>query len=91
MSFDDFKIFTSSFDPAIELHSEPPDVLCAPVSYSDDIEALESDRETSKVAKIRNKVVIQHRAWHLPQVFRSDDSCLPGMEQHCSSILLLTT
>ncbi|RDW83744.1 putative sister chromatid cohesion factor (Chl12) [Aspergillus mulundensis] len=57
----------SSFDPAILLHSEDPDLPSQ--SFSDEFEALNAVR----VEKTRNKVVIQHRAWNLSDVFRSDE------------------
>jgi hypothetical protein len=63
----------SSFDPAIHLHSEgiePPSE-----SFSDELEALHHQR----LEKTRNKVVIQHRAWNLSDVFRSDEDITPGM------------
>ncbi|KXG50260.1 ATPase, AAA-type, core [Penicillium griseofulvum] len=66
--------FLSSFDPAIHLHSEgfgnqnPPSE-----SFSDDIEAIHFDRRE----QTRNRVVIQHRAWDLSDVFRSEDDIRP--------------
>ncbi|RHZ65952.1 putative sister chromatid cohesion factor (Chl12) [Aspergillus thermomutatus] len=60
-----------SFDPAIHLHSEeqnPPSE-----TFSDDLEALNLQRQE----KIRKKVVIQHRAWNLSDVFRSDEDVRP--------------
>ncbi|KAL4905187.1 hypothetical protein BDW74DRAFT_185257 [Aspergillus multicolor] len=57
----------SSFDPAILLHSEDPDLPSQ--SFSDEFEALNAVREE----KTRNKVVIQHRAWNLSDIFRSDE------------------
>lgn len=66
----------SSFDPAIHLHSEDfPDQQLPSESFSDDIEALHLVCEEN----IRNKVVIQHRAWNLSDVFRSDEDIRPGM------------
>lgn len=68
--------FLSSFDPALHLHSE--DLTNAPnlpsQSFSDDIEAIHLHR----LEQTRNKVVIQHRAWNLSDVFRSDDDIRPG-------------
>ncbi|KAL4946971.1 hypothetical protein BDW69DRAFT_190654 [Aspergillus filifer] len=63
-----------SFDPALLLHSEldiPPDLPSQ--SFSDELEALNLVR----VEKTRNKVVIQHRAWNLADVFRSDEDIGP--------------
>ncbi|KAJ6130194.1 hypothetical protein N7512_002974 [Penicillium capsulatum] len=63
--------FLSSFDPALQLHSEDADNAINPPSdtFSDEIEAIHLNRQELT----RNKVVIQHRAWNLSDVFRSDD------------------
>ncbi|THC88313.1 hypothetical protein EYZ11_012237 [Aspergillus tanneri] len=59
-----------SFDPALYLHSEEPGDRGPPSeSFSDDLEALHLQR----LENIHNKVVIQHRAWNLSDVFRSDE------------------
>ncbi|KAL4927259.1 putative sister chromatid cohesion factor (Chl12) [Aspergillus undulatus] len=63
-----------SFDPAFLSHSEfeiPPDLPSE--SFSDELEALNLVR----LEKTRNKVVIQHRAWNLSDVFRSDEDVRP--------------
>jgi hypothetical protein len=62
-----------SFDPALHLHSED---LREPSSqnFEDELEALHQAR----LNKTRNKVVIQHRAWNLSDVFRSDEDVRPG-------------
>lgn len=73
---------SSSFDPAVHLHSEGPTPTAnAPIeekegqlpaasdSFSDDLEALEH----THLEQERNKVVIKHRAWDLSDVFRSGD------------------
>ncbi|GFF32649.1 chromosome transmission fidelity protein 18 [Aspergillus lentulus] len=60
-----------SFDPAIHLHSEEQNPLSE--TFSDDLEALNLHR----LENIRNKVVIQHRAWNLSDVFRSDEDVRP--------------
>lgn len=69
--------FLSSFDPALHLHSEQP-TTNAPhppsESFSDDLEAIHLQR----LEQTPNKVVIQHRAWNLSDVFRSDDDIRPG-------------
>ncbi|KAL4876584.1 hypothetical protein BJY04DRAFT_222916 [Aspergillus karnatakaensis] len=64
-----------SFDPAILLHSEDLfDSRDHPSeTFSDEIEALNIARQE----KTRNKVVIQHRAWNLSDVFRSDEDVRP--------------
>lgn len=67
--------FLSSFDPALHLHSEEPATALPPSeSFSDDLEAIHLQR----LEQTRNKVVIQHRAWNLSDVFRSDDDIRPG-------------
>lgn len=66
-----------SFDPALHLHSEDPGLIAGQLqseSFSDEIEALHLER----IEKIRNRVVVQHRAWDLADVFRSDDDIRPG-------------
>ncbi|KAJ5958942.1 ATPase AAA-type core [Penicillium vulpinum] len=66
--------FLSSFDPALHLHSEglgnpnPPSE-----SFSDDLEAIHLHRRE----QTRNRVVIQHRAWDLSDVFRSESDIQP--------------
>ncbi|KAL2831051.1 hypothetical protein BJY01DRAFT_110566 [Aspergillus pseudoustus] len=61
-----------SFDPALHLHSED---LREPSSqnFDDEFEALHQVR----LEQTRNKVVIQHRAWNLSDVFRSDEDVRP--------------
>ncbi|OQE80901.1 hypothetical protein PENNAL_c0043G09280 [Penicillium nalgiovense] len=67
--------FLSSFDPALHLHSEGPGNANPPSeSFSDDIEAIHLHRHE----QTRNRVVIQHRAWDLSDVFRSEDDIRPG-------------
>ncbi|RJE27186.1 hypothetical protein PHISCL_00427 [Aspergillus sclerotialis] len=63
----------SSFDPAIHLHSQGPAIDPPSESFSDDLEAL----NLARLEKTRNKVVIQHRAWNLSDVFRSDEDLTP--------------
>ncbi|CAI7646888.1 unnamed protein product [Penicillium glandicola] len=66
--------FLSSFDPALHLHSEGPDNPNPPSeSFSDDLEAIHLHRRE----QTRNRVVIQHRAWDLSDVFRSEDDIRP--------------
>ncbi|OQE40167.1 hypothetical protein PENCOP_c006G05805 [Penicillium coprophilum] len=68
--------FLSSFDPALHLHSEGPDNPNPPSeSFSDDLEAIYLHR----CDQTRNRVVIQHRAWDLSDVFRSEDDIKPGL------------
>lgn len=63
----------SSFDPAL-LFSEydRPLNLPAPISHSDDIDALQACIEEDKTKKNQQGVVIQHRAWNLADIFRSE-------------------
>lgn len=63
----------SSFDPAF-LYSEYDRPQNAPdsISHSDDIEALQACIEEDKDKKNSQGVVIQHRAWNLVDVFRSE-------------------
>ncbi len=63
-----------SFDPALLLHSQDPQDIPSE-SFSDELEALNFVRQE----KTRNQVVIQHRAWNLSDVFRSDEDVRPGM------------
>lgn len=69
---DSSPINLSSFDPALLLHSQDPDLPSE--SFSDELEALNAVR----LEKTRNKVVIQHRAWNLSDVFRSDEDVRLG-------------
>ncbi|KAL1869245.1 Chromosome transmission fidelity protein 18 [Paecilomyces lecythidis] len=67
----------SSFDPALHLHSELPDLdpsnQCPSETFDDDIEALHLQRQEN----LRKGNIIQHRAWNLSDVFRSDDDLRP--------------
>ncbi|OJZ90364.1 hypothetical protein ASPFODRAFT_40695 [Aspergillus luchuensis CBS 106.47] len=62
-----------SFDPAIHLHSEgdPPEPPSD--TFSDELEALNFQREDNT----RKGIVIQHRSWNLSDVFRSDEDIRP--------------
>ncbi|KAF1926926.1 chromosome transmission fidelity protein 18 [Didymella exigua CBS 183.55] len=64
---------SSSFDPAL-LYSEYDQPQDAPnsISHSDDIEALQACIEEDKVKKYQGGVVIQHRAWKLADIFKSE-------------------
>ena len=72
---------SSEFDPALYLHSEPPESLLQSEpeldSFADDIEALQQRRLETAEENRRNGVVIQHRSWNLSDVFRSDDDIQP--------------
>ncbi|CAG8120093.1 unnamed protein product [Penicillium salamii] len=67
--------FLSSFDPALHLHSEGIESTNDPQSesFSDDLEAIDLHR----LEQTRNRVVIQHRAWDISDVFRSEDDIRP--------------
>ena len=68
--------FDFDSDPALHLHSECDNPHVPPSdSYSSDIEALTLQREDNT----HKKVVIQHRAWNLSDVFRSDEDIRPGI------------
>ncbi|KAL1964411.1 hypothetical protein VTN77DRAFT_6969 [Rasamsonia byssochlamydoides] len=71
----------SSFDPAWYLHSEPPDsvqhIEPESESFADDIEAFYLQRQETADENRRKGIVIQHRAWNLSDVFRSDDDIQP--------------
>jgi chromosome transmission fidelity protein 18 len=72
----------SSFDPAF-LYSElelqqlqqkvPPSA-----SFSDDIEALQQCITEDTVKKNSKGVVIQHRAWNITEIFRSEGEAALG-------------
>lgn len=66
----------SSFDPALFLHSEVPDLPSS--SHTDELEALRLQTRETTEAKTRQGIVIQHRAWRVPDVFRTDEDHEPG-------------
>ncbi|OKL62254.1 Chromosome transmission fidelity protein 18 [Talaromyces atroroseus] len=72
---------SSDFDPALHLHSEPPEIILQTEpdldSFADDIEALQQRRLEIAEENRRKGVVIQHRSWNLSDVFRSDDDIQP--------------
>ena len=70
----------SSFDPAIHLHSEPGDLQLPTPSNSDDLEALNYVHTEAIAKKNELGVVIQHRAWKLADVFRSEDDYHSGIQ-----------
>jgi len=63
----------SSFDPAL-LDSESEHLQAAPAShsFSDDFEALQQCIVEDKAKKTTQGIVIQHRAWNVAEVFRSE-------------------
>jgi chromosome transmission fidelity protein 18 len=64
---------TSSFDPAL-LDFEYENIQAAPSShsFSDDFEALQQCIAEDRAKKTTQGVVIQHRAWNVAEVFRSE-------------------
>src|SRR4051812_3252906 len=75
----------TSFDPAIYLHSElEPEPRCTPIapaslSHSDELEALQECIKRDTTQKNENRVVIQHRAWRITEVFRSEEDYTIGI------------
>jgi chromosome transmission fidelity protein 18 len=63
--------YPSSFDPAIDLHSEHDASNTA--TFSDDLQQLQTHVEQVTARKNKEGIVIQHRAWKTPDVFRSDE------------------
>lgn len=74
----------SSFDPAVFLHSETEDatshlVIPPSLANSDDIEALHLLQADLTAARNKAGIVIQHRAWQLGEVFRSEEDYPIGL------------
>lgn len=73
----------SSFDPAIHLHSEANDtegpVALTSCSHSDDLDAVHLQHQESVALKNKLGVVIQHRAWKIAEVFRSEEDRFYGV------------
>jgi chromosome transmission fidelity protein 18 len=69
----------SSFDPAL-LYAEHEPLQDAPpsLSFSDDIAALAHCIAEDKAKKSSEGIVIQHRAWTIAQVFRSEGDASIG-------------
>ena len=73
-------------DPAIHLHSEAAQVIDGHVPVvadsdaiaTDDAEALYLQRAEVIAAKTKQGIVIQHRAWNVSDVFRSDEDHVVG-------------
>lgn len=81
----------SSFDPAL-LYSEldhPTDAHS--VSFSDDIDALQQCIAEERAKKTSEGIVIQHRAWTITQVFRSEGETSFGTTSVGSPQLMLIT
>jgi chromosome transmission fidelity protein 18 len=69
----------SSFDPAL-LYSEFEHIQDTPpsLSYSDDLDALQQCIADDKSKKSSAGIVIQHRAWKIADVFRSEGEASIG-------------
>jgi chromosome transmission fidelity protein 18 len=59
-----------------------PVVLPSSSTYSDDLEALHLVQEETIARKNKEGVVIQHRAWPLAEVFRSEADHIEGATFH---------
>jgi chromosome transmission fidelity protein 18 len=71
----------SSFDPALlysELELERLQNAPPSTSFSDDIEALQQCITEDTTKKNSEGVVIQHRAWNIADVFRSEGEATLG-------------
>jgi chromosome transmission fidelity protein 18 len=68
-------------DPALhddwEEHTNP--LILPSTTYSDDLEALHLVQQETIARKNKEGEVIQHRAWGLADVFRSEADHLEGM------------
>ncbi|KAF2089697.1 hypothetical protein K490DRAFT_72394 [Saccharata proteae CBS 121410] len=73
--------YPSDFDPAIHLHSEEPFPEDAPYpsTHTDELEALCQQEKEITAAKTKLGIVIQHRAWKVPEAFRSEEDYLIGL------------
>lgn len=70
----------SSFDPAL-LFSEYDQAQNVPnsPSHSDDLAALQACIAEDRTKKNKDGVVIQHRAWNLADIFRSEGEIHSGI------------
>ena len=69
-------VISSPIDPTLHLHSEDAQDCVSErpeCRYSDDVEALNLQAAGAVAQKNKKGIVIQHRAWKLPDVFQSDD------------------
>lgn len=71
--------YPSSFDPAIHLQSENDHDAFNTAPFSDDLEQLQIHIQQTTAKKCKEGIVIQHRAWKTPDVFRSDEDYLIGI------------
>jgi chromosome transmission fidelity protein 18 len=79
----------SSFDPAL-LYSEldRPQEEPTSLSFSDDIDALQQCITEDKAKKTSEGIVIQHRAWNIGEVFRSEGEASFGTTSATSRRIL---
>jgi chromosome transmission fidelity protein 18 len=63
----------TSFDPAIHLHSQLSDDAYAYEDLSTDLLELNQHLEFTRKEKNKAGIVVQHRAWKLSDVFRSEE------------------
>jgi chromosome transmission fidelity protein 18 len=71
----------SSFDPAFlysELELEHLQDAPPSLSFSDDLDALQQCITEDKAKKTSEGIVIQHRAWNVTDVFRSEGEAAIG-------------
>lgn len=69
----------TSFDPALFLSEfDHPQDVPPSTSLSDDFDALQQCITEDKAKKTNEGVVIQHRAWKIAEVFRSEGEGLLG-------------
>ncbi|KAL5114870.1 Chromosome transmission fidelity protein 18 [Pleosporales sp. CAS-2024a] len=85
----------SSFDPAF-LYSDIDHSLEEPpsLSFSDDLDALQQCITEDKIKKTGAGVVIQHRAWNITDIFRSEGETLidtPAKRKRQSAVAPLPT
>ena len=69
----------SSFDPALLLSEYELPSAATTTSFSDEIDALQQCIEDDKAKKTVKGTVIQHRAWNIADVFRSEAEVLTGI------------
>lgn len=69
----------SSFDPAIHLHCEANGAAPLSDPHSSELEAFNIQRLETIREKTKKGIVIQHRAWNLSEIFRSDEDIQPGV------------
>lgn len=70
----------SSFDPALLCSDfDRSQHTLTPLSHSDEIEALQVCIAEDRTKKNKKGIVIQHRAWNLGDIFRSEGEHSLGM------------